>query len=70
MASDTLLATGLEALFYIITLVFVFYSLFLAYHWFTYGSSRTITTLSIAIYLLVSSPLFLTMALILNTLSL
>lgn len=68
MAFDALLATGLQALFYIITLIFVFYSLFIAYHWFTYGSSKTITTLSLAIYLLVSAPLFMTMAFTLSVL--
>ncbi len=68
MALDAFLSTGLQALFYLITLIFVLYSLFIAYHWFTYGSSRTTATISLAIYLLVSAPLFLTMAFSLSVL--
>jgi hypothetical protein len=63
MPLDTLFSTGLHALFYIVTLLFVFYSVCIAFHWFSYGSSKSMSMLSMAIYLIVSAPLFLAMAL-------
>ncbi len=53
----------LQVIFYLITLIFVIYSLCVAYHWFTYGESRSISTLSLAVYLCGSAPLFFIMAL-------
>jgi hypothetical protein len=61
-----LLSSGLHILFYVITLVFVFFSVFTVYHWFTYGSSRHISSLSLAVYLIVSAPLFITMSIVLS----
>jgi hypothetical protein len=61
-----LLNTGLHILFYVLTLVFVFFSVFTIYHWFTYGSSKHISSFSLAIYLVVSAPLFITMAIVLS----
>ncbi len=61
-------SSGLLALFYIITLVFVVYTVSVAYHWFTYGGSKSISTLFLAVYLLVSAPLFIIMALVIISL--
>lgn len=63
---DILFSTGLHALFYMVTLIFTLFTAFSAYHWFTYGSSKATSTLSLAIYLLVSAPLFMGMALALT----
>ncbi len=61
-----LLSSGLHILFYVLTLVFVLFSVFTIYHWFTYGSSRHLSSLSLAIYLIVSAPLFITMSIVLS----
>jgi hypothetical protein len=63
MPLSILFSSGLLALFYFATLVFVVYSVSIAYHWFAYGEKRTLSTLSLAVYLMVSAPLFLIMAL-------
>lgn len=63
-----LLPTALLALFYIITLVFVVYSVSVAYHWFVYGESKKVSTTALAIYLIGSTPLFLIMSLSLSLL--
>lgn len=57
---------GLQALFYLITLIFVIYSVCVTYHWFTYGSSKRLSTLSLAVYLGGSAPLFIMMAVALS----
>lgn len=62
------LSVGLEASFYIMTLIFVGFSLSAAYHWLSYGTSKTKTMLALTIYLGVSAPLFITMLVILATL--
>lgn len=69
MQITLVLSSGLQLLFYTITLVFILYSLFLAYHWFSYGSSRSLSLLSLTVYLIVSAPLFLTMAILIRFLS-
>jgi hypothetical protein len=57
---------GFSILFYLITLFFVIYSISVAYHWFTYGERRSVSSLSLAIYLVGSAPLFMIMALSLS----
>lgn len=63
---DTLFSIGLQGLFYLITLIFVIYSLCVVYHWFTYGSSKRLSMLSLAVYLGGSAPLFIIMAVALS----
>lgn len=63
---ESLFVTGLQALFYIITLVFVLYTVAAAYHWFSYGSDRSTSMITLGVYLIVSAPLFLTMAVIIS----
>ncbi len=52
----------LQALFYILMIVFIIYGLFLGYHWFTFGSSKNTSTIALAVYLLGGAVLFLTFA--------
>lgn len=68
MPFESLFSSGLQALFYIVTLVFVVFSVTVAYHWFVYGSSKAISMLSLSVYLIVSAPLFITMAILLTIL--
>lgn len=58
----SLMSVGLGLVFYVTLLVFTFYTVFLAYHWFSYGTSRVTSMLSLAIFLLGSVPLFLVMS--------
>lgn len=51
-----------ELVFYIALLIFSFYTLFLAYHWFAYGTNRTVSMLSLAVFLFGGASLFLVMA--------
>jgi hypothetical protein len=51
-----------QALFYILLLFFSVYGIFLAYHWFTFGTSRNTSTIALAVYLLGGAVLFLTLA--------
>ena len=59
---------GAEGLFYIITLIFLFFSLSFAYHWLTYGTNRAHSILMLAIYLGVSMFFFIGMTISLNAL--
>lgn len=63
---EFLLYTGFHILFYLVTLIFVIFSVFTVYHWFTYGSSKHLSTLSLGVYLLVAAPLFMTMSVLLS----
>ena len=63
---DSLFSTGLQALFYLATLFFVLYTIAVAYHWFSYGSERSTSMITLCVYLIVSAPLFLTMAVVLT----
>ncbi len=54
--------TGLEGLFYVLLLTFTIHALFLAYHWFTYGSNRRVSLIALATYLTGGAVLFLTYA--------
>ncbi len=57
-----------EGSFFVVMLVFVGFSLSIAYHWFSYSSSKSTTMIALCVYLAVSAVLFLTMAITLNTL--
>lgn len=65
---DGFLRTGAQGLFYILLLAFVMQTIFLAYHWFTYGSSRQISLIALAVYLSGGAILLLTFSIALNTL--
>jgi hypothetical protein len=68
MALDSLFSSGLQVLFYIAMLSFVVYSIILAYHWFMYGSSKALSMLSLAVYLIGSAVFFIMMSTSLYTL--
>ncbi|MFT5036849.1 MAG: hypothetical protein ACI9VM_000414 [Candidatus Azotimanducaceae bacterium] len=57
-----LFSKGFELVFYLTLLFFALYTLFLAYHWFAYGTHKTISLLALAVYLMGSAPLFIVMA--------
>ncbi len=58
--ASPLIYTGLQGLFYVLLFVFVLHTLFLAYHWFTYGTSKHMSLLALALYLVGGAVLFLT----------
>ncbi len=57
-----ILATGLQGAFYLFLLFFVLHTIVLSYHWFTYGTSRIISTTALAVYLLGGAFLFITLS--------
>lgn len=40
-----------QMLFYVLVVIFLLHVLSLAYHWFTYGSSRKLATTALTLYL-------------------
>lgn len=58
----TLIAIGIEGLFYILLFIFTIHTVFLGYHWFTYGNNRRISTIALATYLAGGAVLFMTLA--------
>lgn len=60
---SSLLSIGQELVFYVVMLLFVLYATALAYHWFSYGTSQKSAMLSLTVFLIGSTPLFLIMAL-------
>lgn len=70
IASSTLthiLNIGLEGSFYVITLIFVGFSLSIAYHLMAYGTNKAKSILMLSVYLGVSAFLFLGMLVTLTT---
>ena len=53
---------GIEGLFYTLLLIFTIHSVFLGYHWFSYGTSRRISMIALATYLGGGATLFITLA--------
>ncbi len=47
--------------FFVLLFIFVIYSVFLAYHWFTYGNSERFTRIALGCYLAGSTFCFLIM---------
>lgn len=65
-----LLSEGMHVIFYALMLVFVVFTVCIGYHWFTYGSDKNLSMLALAVFLIVSAPLFLTMSISLRALPL
>lgn len=61
------MSVGAEGLFYLVTLIFLFFSLSIAYHWLAYGTNRSQSFLVLVIYLLVSMLFFIGMTIALST---
>ncbi len=57
-----LLQNGMYILFYVLLVIFALQSIFLAYHWFTYGSSKQISLVALSIYLAGGALLFITLS--------
>lgn len=51
-----------QVLFFGLLLVFSLYGVFLAYHWYTFGSDNQTSTIALAVYLLGGAILFLTLS--------
>lgn len=65
MPTATIAVTGASfatMIFMVFVLIFIAHSIVVAYHWLSYGYDRKISLLSVAIYLLICAPLFLTMS--------
>ncbi len=66
---DEFLALGIEGLYYVLLFMFTVYGVFLAYHWFAFGTSKKTSLLALALYLVGGSVLFLTLSLALRLIS-
>lgn len=62
-----LLTLGLKGLFFIMLIFFTFHAIFLAYHWFSFGSNKSISTLALGIYLAGGAVLLITFAIAMST---
>ncbi len=51
-----------HGIFYGLLLAFTLYGIFLAYHWYTFGTSKNTSTMALVIYLLGGAVLFLTLS--------
>ncbi len=57
---------GIEGLYYILLLIFTIHTIFLVFHWFTYGNDRRTSLIALAIYLVGGAILFVTLSLALR----
>lgn len=55
-------AVTAEGLFYILTLIFILFSLSVAYHWLAYGTNRSHSILMLVAYLMISTIFFIGMS--------
>jgi hypothetical protein len=53
--------------FYVLLGFFSIYGIFLAYHWYTFGTSKNTSTVALAVYLLGGAVLFITLAATIGT---
>lgn len=59
--TGNLISTGLSFIFFLFTLVFLFYSVILSYHWFAYATDKKTPGMTLAIYLSGSALCFIIM---------
>ena len=57
---------GVEGLYYVLLLIFTIHTIFLVFHWFTYGNDRRTSLIALAIYLVGGAILFVTLSLALR----
>jgi hypothetical protein len=57
---------GIEGLYYVLLLIFTIHTIFLVFHWFTYGNDRRTSLIALAIYLVGGAILFVTLSLALR----
>lgn len=60
--------TGTKILFFVLLLLYTIHGALLAYHWYTYGSSKHISIIALSTYLAGGAVLFLTFSLGFNSL--
>lgn len=65
-----LLSLGLKGFFFIVLIFFVLHAIFLAYHLFAYGNSRSVSIAALGIYLAGGAVLLATLAIALSSLHL
>ncbi len=63
-----ILHTGVQGGYYVLLLIFTIQAVILSYHWFTWGSSKTISLTALAVYLCGGAILLLTLSVTLTTL--
>ncbi len=51
-----------QSIFFVLLGLFSIYGIFLAYHWFAFGTSKNTSTIALAVYLLGGAVLFITLA--------
>lgn len=54
---------GMSFLYYALLLIFVIYGAFLAYHWYSFGTSKRVSTIALVTYLLGGAFLFIILSL-------
>ncbi len=52
----------MRGMFYLLLAIFTIYTLFLAYHWFTYGTKTRVSMIALSVYLMGAAGAFLTMS--------
>lgn len=65
-AFANVLSFGAEGMFYLITLIFLFFSLSYAHHWLSYGTNQARSVIVLAMYFGVSALFFIGMIFSLN----
>ncbi|MFT7507034.1 MAG: putative membrane channel-forming protein YqfA (hemolysin III family) [Acidimicrobiales bacterium] len=68
MIDVDLIKPFLLIIFFVMTLVFMVFSLSIVYHWFAYGTNKAKSMLMLVTYLGISAILFIIMSLALNSL--
>ena len=59
---STYLPTLIQGMFFVLLFIYSLYGVFLAYHWFTFGTSKQTSRLALVVYLSGGAVLFLTLA--------
>jgi RsiW-degrading membrane proteinase PrsW (M82 family) len=58
----TLLVSGIELIFYVLTILFCIHAAVLAYHWFSYGDNKQTAWTALATYLIGGAVLLFSIA--------
>jgi len=60
------LSFGAQGIFYILLFLFTVHAIFLAYHWFSYGTRKEVSLIALAAYLSGGAILLLTLSVLLG----
>lgn len=58
---NELIDKAIQLIFFVTIIIFTVYSFFLGYHWVTYSLKKSVSSLALSIYLLVSAVFILSM---------